>query len=155
MPGVTSPAAERDAGRERDAKLHTLLTGEVVEWRPTKISPDCGIEETCWFCDPLVNARNPTRVVVCDHSDEELQPAFAGSMTFDVVPRYSSEWEAMGLVVETMRAKGFMCELLIGNVGSRANFATPSRMRNYDYYEIADTAPKAVALAAVAALGGK
>ena len=77
-----------------------------------------------------------------------------GPGDYEELPRYSSSWSGMGEVVEAMREKGYSLHIEIfagmeGIIKAKAHFADSKGMG----LERAGTAPRAVALACLAALG--
>lgn len=69
------------------------------------------------------------------------------------IPRCSTTWEGMRLVVEAMRAKGWYVTMN-GPDGYDGHWFARFRSRTFVESANADTAPHAVALAAMLAVGG-
>jgi hypothetical protein len=131
---------------------------ECSQWTPGarwSYGSEC-YEVECWFAVP--KNLTPEEVDDLDLGDPKYQ-----------LEHYSSTWDGLGLVVEAMRGKGFAYEVLgyPDQASIRLYPMQPALLPRYraslaldaepwtQSNELADTAPRAVALAAYTALTGR
>lgn len=156
--------SELEAGRELDALVAVeVMALDAVHWHP--VHPD----HECCVCENVsphaYDERGPVYVYVCG-CDLDIDEVFGWDATkteaghrwtcVEPVPRYSTTWEGMRLVVEKMRERGFVVDITVDCfAGGRPagvdvcmwdDYRTPQADRPQAH---ADTAPHAVALAAL------
>jgi hypothetical protein len=135
---VTADTATLPAGAELDA----LVAERVMGWQWVTFAP-------------AYRPNDPWSILVSPQQAADLIEAGAtagkGARERPNCPRYSTDWNAMRLVVEAMRARGYLVDVASSSgEGWWATCWPPDRRQRICRY--GDTAPHAIALAAFAAV---